>query len=98
MAHEFYDDLHAHKSWPYVTYKFITDPSVGMWSRAKRTGKGKRLEQGAWIKVGEEGSASESEMSEGESESEGEVSRGMEEAVERGYGSDRECGRKEKVA
>ncbi|BGP27273.1 sphingolipid delta-4 desaturase [Rhodotorula toruloides] len=39
-AKEFYDPLPAHKSWPGVTWRFITDPQVGMWSRVKRIGKG----------------------------------------------------------
>ena len=49
LAHEFYDDLPSHKSWPYVTWKFITDPGVGMWCRAKRTGKGERLDARVWM-------------------------------------------------
>ncbi|BGP34980.1 sphingolipid delta-4 desaturase [Rhodotorula toruloides] len=40
IAKEFYDPLPAHTSWPGVTWRFITDPSVGMWSRVKRKGKG----------------------------------------------------------
>ncbi|ORY88255.1 fatty acid desaturase-domain-containing protein [Leucosporidium creatinivorum] len=36
IAKEFYDPLPQHKSWPGVTWRFITDPNVGMWSRAKR--------------------------------------------------------------
>ncbi|GAA6012826.1 hypothetical protein JCM10207_005376 [Rhodosporidiobolus poonsookiae] len=39
LASEFYDPLPQHKSWPGVTWRFITDPNVGMWSRAKRLGK-----------------------------------------------------------
>ncbi|GAA6060173.1 hypothetical protein JCM10212_005174 [Sporobolomyces blumeae] len=39
LASEFYDPLPQHSSWPGVTWKFIFDPTVGMWSRAKRTGK-----------------------------------------------------------
>ena len=34
-----------------MTWKFITDPSVGMWSRAKRTGKGERLNEDVWSKL-----------------------------------------------
>lgn len=51
IAADFYEPLPAHASWPYVTWKFITDPSVGMWSRAKRTGKGERLDEGVWAKL-----------------------------------------------
>jgi len=50
-AMEFYEPLPAHKSWPYVTWRFITDPSVGMWSRAKRTGKGERLDERVWTRM-----------------------------------------------
>ncbi|WVQ95508.1 hypothetical protein IAU59_002605 [Kwoniella sp. CBS 9459] len=48
IASEYYDPLPSHKSWPYVTWKFITDPSVGMWSRAKREGRGERIEPNTW--------------------------------------------------
>ncbi|WVR08595.1 hypothetical protein IAU60_005650 [Kwoniella sp. DSM 27419] len=48
VASEFYAPLPAHESWPYVTWKFITDPSVGMFSRAKREGKGERIEPSTW--------------------------------------------------
>ncbi len=51
IAKEFYEPLPAHTSWPYVTWRFITDPSVGMWSRAKREGKGARLDQGVWTRM-----------------------------------------------
>lgn len=50
-ASEFYEPLPAHKSWPYVTWRFITDPSVGMWSRAKRTGKGEKLDERVWTRM-----------------------------------------------
>ena len=75
-----------------MTYKFITDPSVGMWSRAKRTGKGGKLDAAVWARTEVD---SGSEMSEVESEDE--VKMGMDEAVERGYGSDRDAikGKKE---
>jgi sphingolipid delta-4 desaturase len=38
MAPEWYgeDTLKRHASWPGVTWRFITDPSVGMFSRVKR--------------------------------------------------------------
>ncbi|BGP19565.1 hypothetical protein JCM10213_000165 [Rhodosporidiobolus nylandii] len=39
LASEFYDPLPSHKSWPGVTWRFITDPQVGMWSRAKRVSR-----------------------------------------------------------
>ncbi|OCF31786.1 sphingolipid delta-4 desaturase [Kwoniella heveanensis BCC8398] len=48
IASEYYDPLPSHKSWPYVTWKFITDPSVGMWSRAKREGRGEKIEPNTW--------------------------------------------------
>lgn len=38
LAADFYDDLPYHSSWPLVTFKFITDPSVGVWNRVKRRG------------------------------------------------------------
>ncbi|KAM0752137.1 hypothetical protein T439DRAFT_324218 [Meredithblackwellia eburnea MCA 4105] len=40
MASEFYDPLPNHTSWPGVTFRFIFDPNVGMWSRAKRQAGG----------------------------------------------------------
>ena len=70
-----------------------------MWSRAKRIGKGERLDQGVWVAVSgvdEETSMSESGVSEVNSD-EDEVREGMEHAVERAYGSDREEGEKNKV-
>ncbi|WRT70641.1 uncharacterized protein IL334_007639 [Kwoniella shivajii] len=48
MAREYYDPLPQHKSWPYVTWKFITDPSIGMWCRAKRTSKGEKIDHSTW--------------------------------------------------
>ena len=38
IASEYYDTLPYHESWPMVTYKFITDPNVGVWNRVKRKG------------------------------------------------------------
>ena len=38
MASEFYDNLPYHESWPLVTWKFVTDPNVGVWNRVKRKG------------------------------------------------------------
>lgn len=38
--HDNADALKSHASWPYVTYRFITDPKVGMFSRMKRENKG----------------------------------------------------------
>ncbi|POY75985.1 hypothetical protein BMF94_1070 [Rhodotorula taiwanensis] len=40
IAKEFYEPLPSHPSWPGVTWRFITDPNVGMWCRLKRNGKG----------------------------------------------------------
>ncbi|KAL7415068.1 dihydroceramide delta(4)-desaturase [Mrakia frigida] len=40
LAPEFYSHLVTHESWPYVTYRFITDPKVGMFSRVRRENKG----------------------------------------------------------
>ncbi|WVQ85891.1 hypothetical protein IAT38_008059 [Cryptococcus sp. DSM 104549] len=86
IAHEFYDPLPVHTSWPYVTWKFITDPSVGMWCRAKRTGKGERLSETTWLpKTGAE-------------QVEGSESSVDEEEEERGYASDRDEGKKVKKA
>jgi sphingolipid delta-4 desaturase len=86
LAPEFYNTLPSHKSWPYVTWKFITDPRVGMWSRAKRNGKGERLDEHVWRELWSKAAVSEdgSESSANESE----LEREMDEAVERGYASD----------
>ncbi|KAK4687192.1 sphingolipid 4-desaturase/C4-monooxygenase, partial [Tremellales sp. Uapishka_1] len=81
MAREFYDPLPSHKSWPYVTWKFITDPSVGMWSRAKRVDKGERLSETIWTADAAD-SASTSAHSESGASSE--------EEEERGYASERD--------
>lgn len=86
LAPEYYNTLPAHKSWPYVTWQFITDPSVGMWSRAKRTGKGARIDEHVWRGLWEK-QADESEESDSVSDSE--IEREMDEAVEIGYASDR---------
>lgn len=83
IASEFYEPLPAHKSWPYVTYKFITDPNVGMWSRAKRTSRGEKLDERVWVDMARGGG--DEEVSEAESS---DVGKGMEEAVQRGYASD----------
>lgn len=85
IAHEFYDPLPSHASWPYVTWKFITDPSVGMWCRAKREGKGDRLHESVWVN----GSRCVSRKSEDVY---------MEEEDERGYASDRDEQTKRKKA
>ncbi|WVW80900.1 hypothetical protein I302_102891 [Kwoniella bestiolae CBS 10118] len=53
IAHEFYDPLPSHESWPYVTWKFITDPSIGMWSRAKRLNKGDKISHDIWTPLAE---------------------------------------------
>jgi len=65
-----------------------------MWCRAKRIGKGERLDESVWMRV----EGSDSCMSEeSESDSDSEMRLGMKEAVERGYGSDREEGGKRKT-
>lgn len=102
MAKEFYDPLPVHKSWPAVTWKFISDPRVGMWSRAKRQQgeKGDRIDESAWKAC--ERAAVLGVQAEGKDEVEDPVvilKNGseealmdalMSEAVERGYGSDAE--------
>jgi sphingolipid delta-4 desaturase len=101
MAKEFYDPLPVHKSWPAVTWKFISDPRVGMWSRAKRTmgDKGQRIDEEDW-KVCETakrdqklGSDDVKIVNPAQSEEDEELERFMDEAVERGYGSDAETTR-----
>lgn len=86
LAPEYYDTLPCHKSWPYVTWQFITDPKVGMWSRAKRNGKGARLDEHVWRGLWEK----DEDIEVVSSVDEEEIEREMEEAVERGYASDRE--------
>jgi len=84
LAKEFYEPLPSHASWPYVTWKFITDPNVGMWCRAKRLEAGEKIGVKTWNQVLKTDAGSESVVSPAE------VEREMVEAVERGYGSDRE--------
>jgi sphingolipid delta-4 desaturase len=36
IAPEFYDNLPSHKSWTYVLYRFVTDPSISLYSRVLR--------------------------------------------------------------
>ncbi|KAK8850473.1 hypothetical protein IAR55_004391 [Kwoniella newhampshirensis] len=80
IAREFYDPLPSHASWPYVTWKFITDPSVGMWSRAKRTSKGEKIHENTWVaRKGDSISVMDESTVEDEEEEE-----------ERGYASDRD--------
>lgn len=38
MASEYYDHLPYHESWPLVTWKFVTEPTVSVWNRVKRRG------------------------------------------------------------
>lgn len=38
IAHEFYEDLPCHTSWTYVLWKFVTDPSISLFSRVVRDG------------------------------------------------------------
>lgn len=40
IAHEFYDNLPYHKSWPAVIWNFILDQDVGMYCRVKRASGG----------------------------------------------------------
>lgn len=35
-APEFYDNLHEHKSWTYVLWRYITDPTINPFSRVRR--------------------------------------------------------------
>lgn len=88
VAKEYYEPLPAHASWPYVTYKFITDPSVGMWSRAKREGHGAKIDESVWTPAVTDDSAS--EVSEGASSGDEKMCERMREATERGYGSEPE--------
>ncbi|KAI5453309.1 sphingolipid delta-4 desaturase [Naganishia albida] len=85
LAHEFYDPLPAHPSWPAVTWKFITDPRIGMWSRAKRASgeRGARVDEEVWAKCQGKDGKLVPEVAEDE-----EMDKFMDEAVERGYGSD----------
>ncbi|KAG8709722.1 hypothetical protein FRC08_018114 [Ceratobasidium sp. 394] len=39
LAPEFYDTLPGHPSWPMLTYRFIFDEDVGLYSRVKRQPK-----------------------------------------------------------
>ena len=80
MAKEFYEPLPCHASWPYVTWKFITDPQVGMWCRAKRLDRGEKIDPVTWTQ----------QKTVDEEQSDTLLSREMDEAVERGYGSDRD--------
>lgn len=84
MAPEFYDTLPYHTSWPLVTWRFITDPKVGMWSRAKREGRGERIDEHVWHGLYEK----KGEETEDPFVEEEEMRREMAEAVEIGYASD----------
>jgi hypothetical protein len=57
-----------------------------MFSRAKRTGHGERISESTWTPS----SASDSEISEGESSADEKMGERMREATERGYGSEPE--------
>ncbi|KAM0786813.1 hypothetical protein ACM66B_002245 [Microbotryomycetes sp. NB124-2] len=46
IASEFYDPLPRHTSWPGVTFRFIFDADVGLWSRAKRRSKHAQADNG----------------------------------------------------
>lgn len=105
IAKEFYDPLPVHSSWCKVTWKFICDERVGMWSRAKRVAgnKGERIEEEEWkVCLKENGEKVEKKevklmqddvkvvgVEVGEEE-DAELEKMMDEAVERGYGSDKE--------
>ena len=39
IAPEFYDNLPAHKSWSYVLWRFVTDPTVTPFNRMVRGSK-----------------------------------------------------------
>ena len=36
IAPEYYETLAYHKSWTWVTWKFLSDPEVGPWTRMRR--------------------------------------------------------------
>ena len=36
IAPEYYETLAFHKSWTWVTWKFLSDPDVGPWTRMRR--------------------------------------------------------------
>ena len=40
IAPDFYMTLEHHTSWTYVTWKFLTDPEVGPWTRMRRVDRG----------------------------------------------------------
>ncbi|KAK4057485.1 sphingolipid delta-4 desaturase [Microbotryomycetes sp. JL221] len=46
IASDFYDPLPQHTSWPGVTYRFIFDSDIGLWSRAKRKSKSSLADNG----------------------------------------------------
>jgi sphingolipid delta-4 desaturase len=85
IAWDFYSPLPAHKSWPYVTWKFITDPSVGMFSRAKRTERGEKIDPTVWNP--KENVTADAICSEADKLANDEADAEM---TERGYASDRE--------
>jgi sphingolipid delta-4 desaturase len=41
IAPEYYDNLPQHKSWTYVLWRYVTDPTIGPFNRVLR-GKGRR--------------------------------------------------------
>jgi len=45
LAHEYYEHLPRHTSWVKVTYRFIFESDVGLFSRAKRPQKGTGMEE-----------------------------------------------------
>ena len=40
IAPEYYETLAYHKSWTWVTWKFLSDPDVGPWTRMRRASRG----------------------------------------------------------
>ena len=85
IAYDFYSPLPSHKSWPYVTWKFITDPSVGMFSRAKRTERGEKIDPTVWYPKSHV--TADAVCSEADKLANDQADAEM---TERGYGSDRE--------
>jgi hypothetical protein len=69
---------------PHCLRVLRTPPSSQvLWSRAKRTSRGEKLQERVWVDMARGGGTE--EVSEAESS---DVGKGMEEAVQRGYASD----------
>ncbi|GAB1522281.1 sphingolipid delta-4 desaturase [Rhizoctonia solani] len=83
LAPEFYDTIPSHPSWPMLTYRFIFDPDVGLYSRVKRAPK---ESQARLAREGKNATAGQGKEEE----------RGV--GVDRGYASDEEeCGKNKKA-